>query len=66
MKLIKQFDETDCGAACLSMIIKYYKGYETKMLHNARDNKTTKSEKKRRSKLDIDNILGLDKDTDEE
>ena len=46
--------------------IKYYKGYETKMLHNARDNKTTKSEKKRRSKLDIDNILGLDKDTDEE
>ena len=36
------------------------------MLHNARDNKTTKSEKKRRSRLDIDNILGLDKDTDEE
>jgi len=26
MKLIKQFDETDCGAACLSMIANHY-GY---------------------------------------
>lgn len=27
MKLIKQFDENDCGAACISMICKYYKSY---------------------------------------
>ena len=27
MKLIKQFDESDCGAACLAMICSHYKSY---------------------------------------
>lgn len=27
MKLIKQFDESDCGAACIAMICRHYKSY---------------------------------------
>ena len=27
MKVIKQFDESDCGAACIAMILSEYKSY---------------------------------------
>lgn len=27
LKIIKQFDESDCGAACLAMILNHYEKY---------------------------------------